>query len=578
MSIQGYGPCRMELNKKIKTEYLVIGSGIAGLMTAIELATRGKKVLALTKAGILDANTFKAQGGIATADSQMIALGQDSVEDHIRDTLKAGAGLCNPQVVNLYLRLGHSIIGRLESLGIEFSRAGNRYDLHQEGGHSTKRIYNVEDYTGKAIQETLSDRVLNDSSINGNITVLEHSDAINLITYNRFAKDAGLSSLPQDYCLGAYFLDRQTGRIHTVQADFTFLATGGAGRAFLYTTNLETATGDGIAMAFRAGADIENIEFTQFHPTEFYGEKPRFLITEATRGHEVGAKISRNRVYDGDLVLEYEKKRKVKNPEGSAGTRDVVSQAIDYFMKTEMLDHVWLHCTIEVTGKSAEYLREKFPQLDKNCRANGIDFTKQPIPVVPAAHYTCGGVKVNEVGLTKIQRLYAIGEVACTGLMGANRLASNSLLEGAVMAELSTWHAIQQPTGPSYEVPLWVHSKAKSTQSEDYVHSIWDATRRTMTAQCGIVRNRKGLELAIYQIMEQHAGAEEIYQRVKLNHDIIEIRNITGYALMHVLQAWQRRESRGGHFRSDYPNQDPAYARPSIINRDTLAEGLKQFR
>jgi L-aspartate oxidase len=556
----------------IKTEFLIIGSGIAGLRAAIELSKRGKKAVLITKSKLEEANTYYAQGGIAAVDPARVEKGLDSFESHIEDTLKAGDGLCLPSIVRKFVhRAFPDAIQFLINQGVEFSRnEKGEYVLHQEGGHEDKRIYCRDDFTGQAIEEKLVENVRN----NPDIKVFEYHTAVNLITRDRISK----AKSPRNRCFGAYVLDRKTGEVKTFQANVVFLATGGAGRAFLYTSNPENATGDGIAMAFRAGARIANMEFFQFHPTVLYELRPenpaerRFLLTEALRGEAIGGKLTLHKNSTEDFVLKYD-------PRGSHGTRDIVARAIDIEMKKRGMAHVWLNVTPEVTGKSEKYIRESFPIIFDHCLKKGIDITKEPIPVIPAAHYTCGGVVVNDSGLTNINGLYAIGEVSCTGLMGANRLASNSLTEGALYGKLAVEHALAKSASSQEEgvhIPEWEVRTVLPEINDAMLNRFWDTTRYTMMEYCAIERNETRLRVALDILNGIVYITNNIYWHFHPSHAIIELRNLSLVAKLIVQSAILRKESRGGHYRSDYPDKnDGLYLGPTIIQKNRKPRILK---
>ncbi|MFH1637508.1 MAG: L-aspartate oxidase [Candidatus Woesearchaeota archaeon] len=530
----------------IKTDFLVIGSGIAGLRAALELSKH--KVALVTKKRLTDANTYYAQGGISAVPiTNKHPLEGDSFESHIEDTEKAGAGICNKKVVEYFAKNAfNDVILPLIKEGVKFteSKKGYKYSLHQEGGHSSPRIFHVADYTGKAIEEALEKKARE----NSNITIYEDHMAIDLITKKKLGiKGEGL-------CLGAYVLDAKGNKVITFSAKATFLATGGAGRVYLYTSNPDTATGDGIAMAKRLGLTIENMEFMQFHPTCLYNPSPkspddrRFLITEALRGKNIGGILVLKRDSKEDFVkaLGYHK-------DGSASTRDIVSRAIDIEMKKRGLDHVYLNVTPEVTGKSAEELKEGFPEICQHCLSLGIDITKEPIPVVPAAHYTCGGVKVNINGETELKGLYAIGEVACTGLHGANRLASNSLSEAALFGKAAVAHALNNSNREAIELKEWNIGKAVESRDEVQVAQNWDEARRMMWNLVGIARNEERLLMAKRRIRLIQEEINKYYWHYIVTLNLLELRNIAEVAGIIIDSALKRKESIGTHLRLDYP-------------------------
>ena len=531
----------------IQTDFLIIGSGIAGLRAALELSKNNQKVALVTKSYLHDSNTYYAQGGIAAVDPERIKKGEDSFDLHYEDTMKAGKGLCNSEVVKNFTEKAHETIDFLIEKGVDFSKTEGKYPyvLHQEGGHSRERIYCVGDYTGKSIEEALVEAVKNDP----NIDIYEFHSAIDLIKEN-------------NTCQGAYILDRNNKTVKTFDSAKTFIATGGAGRVFRYTSNPDNATGDGIAMAHRAGIKIENMEFYQFHPTVLYEDSAdlelqdndnnqigrRFLITEALRGEKMGGILTLKKDSIDDFVLNY-------SPDGSHSTRDLVARAIDTEIKKKGLKHVWLNVTPKVTGKSAEYIRESFPQIYEFCLSKGTDITKDPIPVVPAAHYSCGGISVNMNGETSMDNLYAIGEASCTGLMGANRLASNSLSEGAMYGKLAVEHALLTYKNEERK-PLekWNYGTVKREHDTATMNQFWDLTRTTMTNLCGIDRNEERLRLAVGITEALSKSAHDIYWDCHPTNEIIELRNLTQVANLIATAALKREESRGCHYRSDFPD------------------------
>jgi L-aspartate oxidase len=547
-------------NGVIQTEILIIGSGIAGLRAALEASKAGKKVALITKSKITDSNTYYAQGGITGVDPERVKKGEDSYESLIKDTLAAGDGLCDKDVVEYFARNSFEPIQFLMDEKVPFSKKGDEFVLHQEGGHDHERIYCVADYTGKAIEETLADSVMRDK----NITIYENHLAFTLITKTKLNKGQPIG---EDRCLGAYVIDRKTETVYTFKADVVILATGGAGRVFQYTSNPDNATGDGIAMAYNIGADIANMEFFQFHPTVLYepagmdSSDRRFLLTEALRGVAMGGILTTSPDSTEDFVLKY-------NPEGSHATRDKVSQAIDIEMKKSGLKHVYLNVTQKITGKTPEHVKENFPQIYQHCLKKGIDITQQPIPVIPAAHYTCGGVLVDMHGRTNIPGLFAIGEVSCTGLMGANRLASNSLAEGALFGKLAVHEAIKYSAiKNSQDIPDWSTEGIVKDADLATVNQIWDITRTTMMSLCGIERTEERLKAAVGILNSLNATINSIYWNYYPNDQILETRNLIQAAILISEAALFRKESRGGHYRSDYPQKDTAYEGITLIRK-----------
>lgn len=545
----------------VVTDILIIGSGIAGLRAALEASKCGKKVIILTKSRITDSNTYYAQGGITGLDPERVARGKDSYESLIHNTLAAGDGLCNKQVVDFFAHHSYEPIKFLIQQNVPFSKDADGWILHQEGGHEHERIYCVADYTGKAIEETLAGKVLQDK----NIKVYEHFLTFTLITRRKLRKNPNLD----DRCLGVYAIDRLNETVAAFKANAVILATGGAGRVFQYTSNPDNATGDGIAMAYYVGAKIANMEFFQFHPTVLYepfGMQPnerRFLLTEALRGVSVGGILTTSTDSTEDFVLAY-------HPDGSHATRDKVSQAVDAEMKRSGLKHVYLNVTTRISGKTPEYIKEHFPQIYAHCLNKGIDITVQPIPVVPAAHYTCGGVLVDIRGRTSIPGLFAIGEVSCTGLMGANRLASNSLAEAALFGKVAADEAIKFSGNKNTEdVPAWYTTGIISHADVATVNQIWDVARTTMMSLCGIDRTEERLRAAVGILDSLYDTINKIYWGYYPNDQIFETRNLVQAAKLIAKAALFRKESRGGHYRSDYPQKKPEYESMTLIQNGT---------
>jgi len=539
---------------RLETDFLIIGSGIAGLSLALKLADLGRVIVA-TKKGKSDTATRLAQGGIACVSSS-----DDSFELHIQDTLRSGDGICHEETVELVVKEARDRIAGLENLGVHFERNHDgSYSLHQEGGHSRRRIVHCKDYTGLEIQNVLTERAME----NPNIEILEDYIAVDLITESKIQGLQGdTTRLKQDRCIGCYLLDVTTGTIYTVLAGFTVLATGGAGKVYLYTSNPDVATGDGIAIAYRAGARIANVEFVQFHPTcLFHPRAKNFLISEALRG-------------DGARLLNVKGERFMERycPETmELSGRDVVARAIDSELKRTGDDCVFL----DITHKPREFIEERFPNIYSTCLKLGIDITTEPIPVVPAAHYMCGGVVTDRFGRTDIACLYAAGETACTGLHGANRLASNSLLEGLVMAEQIFRH-IQQigSLKPSRSllsgVPDWDTRGAVDLKEGVLISHNWDGIRRLMWNYVGIVRNEKRLMLARKRLRPILEEIEQHYWEYILTRDFVELRNLAQVAELIIEAASMRKESRGGHYNEDFPSKDDWNWR-----RDTVLQRLK---
>ncbi len=533
-------------------DFLVIGSGIAGLSFALEASDLGS-VTVVTKRAASDSNTQWAQGGIAAV------LGEgDSFEAHIHDTLVAGAGLSHERVVEICVKEGPDRIRMLDAIGAKFDHAheGNGskpteghadYDLHLEGGHSARRIAHAGDMTGREIERALLEAVRQKS----NVRILEEHMVVDLITLAKFGGP--------EVCSGSYVLDIEAGKVITILARQTVLASGGAGKVYLYTTNPDVATGDGVAMAYRAGAEVANMEFYQFHPTALYNPAAKsFLISEALRGE--GAILRR---LDGTPFMHEYDARKELAP------RDIVARAIDHEMKRSGADHVWL----DITHLPAEVVRERFPGIHAECLRFGIDITKDRIPVVPAAHYMCGGVSTDLEGRTSIPGLWAIGECAHTGLHGANRLASNSLLEGVVFAHRAA-RALAEVTvdrqKPFPEVPDWDVGKAAASEEAVVITQSWDELRRLMWNYVGIVRTDKRLRRAARRIALLQEEIAEYYWQHFVTRDLLELRNIATVAELVVACASARKESRGLHFTTDYPNLDPKLVR-TVIKRGVPA-------
>jgi L-aspartate oxidase len=531
----------------LTADYLVIGSGVAGLSFALEAAAHGD-VLVVTKRSAEESNTKYAQGGIAAVLSSA-----DSFEAHIADTLRAGAGLCHELAVEICVKEGPARIRMLREIGARFDRADGAtngdadLDLHLEGGHSARRVAHAADMTGREVERALLEAVARSPRIR----MLEGHTAVDLIT---LAKYGG-----PEVCSGAYVLDDASGRVSRILARAVVLATGGAGKVYLYTTNPDVASGDGVAMAFRAGAEIANMEFYQFHPTCLYHPLARrFLISEAMRGE--GAVLRR---IDGTAFM------KSHDPRGDLAPRDVVARAIDFEMKKSGAEHVLL----DMTDKAPDFIRERFPGIYEECLRWGVDVTREPIPVVPAAHFMCGGITTNLEGRTTIPGLWSIGECASTGLHGANRLASNSLLEGLVMAHRAaeSLASTLDRTRPWPDVPEWEVGGATPSEEAVVITQNWDEVRRLMWNYVGIVRSNTRLRRAARRIALLQEEIVEYYWKYFVTRDLLELRNLATVAQLIVECAASRHESRGLHFTSDFPETDPKLARDTVIKRGVPA-------
>lgn len=514
-------------------DVLIVGSGLAGLSAALHLAPT-HRVAVLTKRSMRDGSSGWAQGGIAAV------LGEnDSFDAHVGDTLVAGAGLSEPTATRFVVEHAPESIAWLRSLGVPFSQENGHLHLTREGGHSARRIVHVTDATGAAVQQTLIEHVRRTP----NISVFEHHMLVDLIR-------AGKLGHTPDRCLGLYALDEETDEVVTFRAPHTILATGGAGKVYLYTTNPDTATGDGIAAAWRAGCRVTNMEFIQFHPTCLYHPHVKnFLITEAVRG-------------EGGRLLLPDGTRFMPNHDSRAelAPRDVVARAIDFEMKKHGLDCVYL----DISHQPPEFVREHFPNIHARCLELGIDITREPIPVVPAAHYTCGGVHSDLRGRTDLPGLHAIGETAYTGLHGANRLASNSLVECMVFARSASSDILATPMAAPPSVPAWDDSRVTDADEAVVISHNWDELRRFMWDYVGIVRTNKRLERAAHRITLLQQEIQEFYSAFHVTRDLLELRNLVTVADLIVKSAQARHESRGLHFSRDYP-QAADIAQPTTL-------------
>src|SRR5882757_7322990 len=526
-------------------DFLVLGSGIAGLSFALKVAPRGR-VAIVTKKDRAESNTNYAQGGIAAVTSK-----EDSFEFHVRDTQEAGAGLCKENVVRTIIEEGPARIAELIELGMHFSEreiprsnGARELDLGKEGGHSKRRILHAKDVTGREIERALLAAI----AAQPNIRIFEDHFAIDLITSQKLGQPG------PNRCLGVYVLDKATGQVETFAAPTVLLATGGCGKVYLYTTNPDIATGDGVAMAYRAGAAVANMEFIQFHPTCLYHPKAKsFLISEAVRGEGGVLKT----IEGMEFMDKY-------HPLKSLAPRDVVARAIDSEMKRSGADCVML----DITHRPKKFVRERFPNIYKTCLQFGIDITREPIPVVPAAHYQCGGVLTNVDGETGIGGLYAVGEVACTGLHGANRLASNSLLEALVCAHRAAQRVLNDPPAKvDVKIAGWQSGKATNPDEQVVISHNWDEIRRLMWDYVGIVRTNKRLQRATTRITNLQEEIQQYYWNFIVTGDLLELRNIATVAELIVTSALQRLESRGLHYNLDYPKADPAWAQRDTVLR-----------
>ncbi len=512
-------------------DVLVIGSGLAGQSLALRLAD-SRRVALVTKKSLDDSASAWAQGGIAA-----VLDPADSVEAHVADTFTAGAGLCDPAATRFVVENSRAAIQWLIDRGVPFTADDSPLGFHltREGGHGHRRIIHAADATGTAVQETLTEQVRR----HPNITVFEHHIAVDLLTASKMG-------LPRNRCLGAYVLDIARDKVMTIGASHTVLATGGTGKVYLYTTNPDTATGDGVAMAWRAGCRMANMEFIQFHPTCLYHPHAKsFLISEALRGE--GGLLRLPEELGGKRFMPDHDSRAELAP------RDIVARAIDFEMKKHGLDCVFL----DMTHKSPEFLQEHFPTILARCLELGIDITKEPIPVVPAAHYACGGVVTDLAARTDLPGLYAVGETAFTGLHGANRLASNSLLECVVFSASAAADILAAPVEPLPHLPSWDESRVRNADEEVVISHNWAELRRFMWDYVGIVRTNKRLERALHRIRLLEKEIDEYYANFRVSSDLIELRNLVLTAHLIVKSAQRRHESRGLHFSRDYPETLP---------------------
>lgn len=515
-------------------EVIIVGGGLAGLSLALRLAKKGKEVILLSKQTLTEGSSLYAQGGVAAVLAE-----NDTFESHIEDTLVAGSGICHPETVDQVVRQGPASIDWLLKEGVSFSEAEtvdeSPFHLTREGGHSHRRVIHSADATGRAIELTLESQVRSHPKI----TLFENHLAIDIITSSHL--DIG----GKNRVYGIYVLERSSGRVITLPARHIALATGGAAKAYLYTSNPDTSTGDGIAMAWRAGCRVGNLEFIQFHPTCLYHPQAKsFLISEAVRGE--GGRLL---LPDGTPFMTHH------DPRGELAPRDIVARAIDYEMKRRGIDCVYL----DISHQSASFIKKHFPTIHQKCLNFGFDMTKEPLPVVPAAHYTCGGIVTNRDGTTDLEGLYALGECSFTGLHGANRLASNSLLECLVYANATSETILNNiPDSPTIDpdLPNWDESRVTDADERIVVSHNWDELRRFMWDYVGIVRTSKRLERAAHRIALLNDEILEYYSNFRVGNDLIELRNLTLVAELIVRCAQSRKESRGLHYTLDYPYMD----------------------
>jgi len=538
---------------RLKTEILVIGSGIAGLSFALK-ASKYAKVLIITKKEKAESNTNYAQGGIATVIGK-----NDNFDLHIKDTLESGAGLCHVDAVKEIVLDGPRLIQELIELGTEFSKHNGELDLGREGGHSRNRIVHSKDLTGKEIERALLHRV----SINKNIRLLEHHTAVELITEHHFISKRRVNS-KEVSCYGAYVFDEIKKKIITIISNITVICSGGIGQVYLHTTNPEIASGDGIAMAYRSGCKIANMEFIQFHPTSLYeqdGERKSqaFLISEALRG--AGAIL---RTKDGKTFMRRYDSR------AELALRDIVARAIDKEMKKRGDTCVYL----DITNLSEKTLKQEFPHIYNKCMELGINISKDLIPVVPAAHYSCGGILTNLNGRTSLKNLYSLGESAMTGVHGANRLASNSLLEALVFADKAGidcekyfFEKINRKIKEADFIPDWDESGTDNSEEWVIISQNKNEIKQTMSNYVGIVRSNLRLNMALRRITMIKKEIENFYKKTKVNRELIELRNIALIAELIIKSAIWRKESRGLHYNTDYPHTSDKYLKDTIVSQ-----------
>ncbi len=533
-------------------DFLVIGAGIAGLSFALRAARHGS-VIVLTKGDSFESNTAWAQGGIASVLDETQRDSGDTVEHHVADTLDAGAGLCKEAAVRIIIGEGEAAIRDLTGHGVSFDRDDGHFQLGKEGGHSHRRILHAKDTTGREVARALIEAARETP----NITLLDHHFAIDLITTSK------LGAVAEDRVLGAYVLEKKTGEVRVFRSDRVILAAGGCGKVYLYTTNPDSATGDGVALGWRAGASVANMEFIQFHPTCFYNpaasgpEARSFLVSEAVRG-------------EGGVLINSKGEDFTRNsdPRGSLAPRDIVARAIDRELKRTAAPCVYL----DVTHKPEGFMRERFPYIHGTLLKYGLDCETQPIPVVPAAHYQCGGVLTDVNGKTTVRGLFAVGEAACTGLHGANRLASNSLLEGAVVArraldEMMRLYPPDKSTPNPPSIPEWEHGDVAEPDELVVIYHNWDEIRRLMWDYVSIVRTDNRLRRAAARLMNLKKEVREFYWGHRVTADILELRNLVSAASLIVECALRRKESRGLHYTLDHPETDERHRSDTVLRK-----------